>query len=445
MILASQMAGRSRRLRTLAVGLLITAAWSWTNATAGGFRASVVKRDITPETSQWLCGYGPRQSTGVHDRLYHRIVAMDDGKTQFFLISTDIAEVSPAFYDQMMRELEKQTGIKALQVWWIVTHTHAAPEVGPPGLDGVFMPERYQHESNNEYSARVEKELIEGIKQARAQLEPARLGVGWGFALANINRRARDVEGPAFLGLNPDDPADRRIGLLRLEKADGTLLALIANYAMHGTVLGQENKLISGDAPGIVAEYVEQKLGAPMLYIQGAAGDMAPIYSVYPDFESGHLSQFRVLLGDRILEANRQLGPTTSDVKLSLDMQTVETPLRKDNLAWPPELGDYIRKTSTGAAVVRIPVRFLQINEDIAIWAAPLELFCEIAMNVRDRSPFPFTFHYGYCNGFLGYFPTKIAFAQGGYEPSPASSPYTPQGEADLTSAVVAYWQGRPR
>jgi hypothetical protein len=440
-----QIAGRSRRLRTLVVGLLIAAAWSLTNTAAAGFRASVVKLDITPETSQWLCGYGPRQSTGVHDRLYHRIVAMDDGQTQFFLISTDTTEISPGFYDQIMRELEQQTGIKALQVWWIVTHTHAAPEVGPPGLDGVYMPERYQHEHNNEYSARVEKELIEGIKQARAKLEPARLGVGWGFALANINRRAQDVEGRASLGLNPDGPADRRIGLLRLEKADGTLLALIANYAMHGTVLGEQNKLISGDAPGIVAEYVEEKLGAPMLYIQGAAGNMAPIYSVYPDFESGHLSQFRVLLGDRILAANRQLGPTTSEVKLSLGMQTVETPLRKDNLAWPPELGDYLRKTSTGAAVVRIPVRFLLINEDIAIWAAPLELFCEIAMEIRDQSPFPFTFHYGYCNGFLGYFPTTTAFAHGGYETSPSSSPYTPQGEADLTSAVVTYLQGKPR
>jgi len=445
MLRALHIAGRSRRLRTLVVGLLMATAWSSTNAHAAGFRASVLKLDITPETSQWLCGYGPRQSTGVHDRLYHRIVAMDDGKTQFFLISTDIAEISPGFYDQVMRELEKQTGIKALQVWWIVTHTHSAPEVGPAGLDGIYMPERYQHESNNEYSARVEKELIEGIKQARARLEPARLGVGWGFARANINRRARDVDGEAFLGLNPDGPVDRRIGLIRLEKADGTLLALIANYPMHGTVLGPDNKLISGDAPGIVAQYVEEKLGAPMLYIQGAAGNMAPIYSVYRDFESGHLSQFRVLLGDRILEANRQLGPTTSDVRLALDLQTVETPERKDSLGWAPELGDYLRKTSTGAALVRIPVRFLQINDDIAIWAAPLELFCEIAMEVRDQSPFPFTFHYGYCNGFLGYLPTKAEFAYGGYEPNPYSSPYTPQAEVDLTSAVITYLQGKPR
>jgi hypothetical protein len=438
-------AGRPRPLKTLLIPLCVAAALSLSHAAAAGFRASVVKLDITPETSQWLCGYGPRQSTGVHDHLYHRIVAMDDGTTQFFLISTDITEISPGFYDQVMRELEKETGIKALQVWWIVTHTHSAPEVGPPGLDGVYMPERYQHESNAEYSARVSKELIEGIKQARAKLEPARLGVGWGFALANINRRALDVDGKASLGLNPDGPADRRIGLLRLEKADGSLLALIANYPMHGTVLGPNNNLISGDAPGIVAEYVEEKLSAPMLYIQGASGNMAPIYSVYPDFESGHLSQFRVLLGDKILEANRQLGPTTPDVTLSLNMQIVETPQRTDSLGWAPELSDYLRKTSTGATVVRIPVRYLQINKDIALWAAPLELFCEIAMQIRDQSPFPYTFYYGYSNGFLGYFPTKAAFAHGGYEPNPYSSPYTPQGETDLTSAVIAYLQGRSR
>jgi len=101
---------------------------------------------------------------------------MDDGKTQFFLISSDITEISPGFYDQVMRKLESQTGIKPLQVWWIVTHTHSAPEVGPPGLDGVFMPERFQHESNNEYSARVEKELIGGIKQAREKLNALALG-----------------------------------------------------------------------------------------------------------------------------------------------------------------------------------------------------------------------------------------------------------------------------
>lgn len=409
---------------------------------AAQFRASVVKIDITPDKSEWLLGYGPRQSTGVHDHLFHRIVAMDDGATQFYLISTDICLYSPSLYDDVTRRIEQETGIKPLQIWWTVTHTHAAPEVGPPGLGSVFMGERYEHDHNTEYSHWVVDKLIEGVKEARANLQPARLGVGWGMAFANINRRARDEEGEAFLGLNPDGPADRRIGLLRLEKADGSLLALIANYAMHGTVFGDENKIISADAPGIVADYVEEKLGAPMLYINGAAGNMAPIYTVYPDFESGHLSQFRVLLGDKIIAAYRRMGPTTADVHLALGQTTVVTP-RKAGMGWAPDLGRYLRPTGNGQADVLLPLRFLRINDDIAIWSAPVELFCEIAMHVRNLSPFPYTFYYGYANGWLGYLPTKAEFAYGGYEPK--TSPFTNQAEGDVTRAVVSYLQGQVR
>ena len=141
--------GRVWRRLFVAV-LLLAAAKTAFNANAAQFRASVVKIDITPEQPQWLLGYGPRQSTGVHDHIYHRIVAMDDGATQFFLVSTEICLFSPSVYDEVMSALEAQTGIKPVQVWWTVTHTHSAPEVGPPGLGAAFIGERYKHDHNTE-------------------------------------------------------------------------------------------------------------------------------------------------------------------------------------------------------------------------------------------------------------------------------------------------------
>ena len=254
-----------------------------------GFRASVVKIDITPDSPKQLLGYGERLSKGIHDRIYHRIIALDDGVTQFFLVSSDICLMSPSEYDQVADLLQKKLGINPLNFWWSVTHTHSAPEVGVPGLTSVFMGDRYKHPVDTAYTAFIEQTLINGIIEARQKLEPAKLGVGWGFSQANINRRAVDVDGKASLGLNPDGPVDRRIGLMRLEKQDGTPLALIANYPIHGTVLGHLNLEISGDAPGVVSEYVEQKTGAPVLFINGAAGNLAPIYSVYPDPKAGHL------------------------------------------------------------------------------------------------------------------------------------------------------------
>jgi len=409
----------------------------------GDFRASCVKVDITPEESLWLLGYGPRKSEGVHDRIFHRIAAMDDGKIQFFLVSSDLAAISPAFYEQFCRELEQETGIRSEQVWWTLTHTHSAPEVGSPGLIRSMQPERFLHEHNPEYSEWVKARLIEGIREARSKLEPARLGVTTGHSMANINRRAIDVDGRASYGMNPEAAVDRQIGLIRLDRTDGSPLCLVAVYAMHGTVLGAENLLISGDAQGIVSEYVEEKVGAPMLHVNGAAGNISPLYSTYPDFKKGHITQFNVLLGDRILQANRSLKSGTSKVVLWTGETVIETP-RKAGFGWVEELAHYLRETANGVSLVRVPVRFLKINDDLVLWTAPVELFCEIAINVRNHSPFPFTFFAGYTNGFLGYLPTRQAFAEGGYEPGRVS-PFTEQVEDDFTQGVNTYLQGMPR
>ncbi len=407
------------------------------------FRAAVVKVDVTPQNSQWLLGYGPRQSTGINDRLYHRIIALDDGVKQFFLVQSDFCVISPSEYDHVASILERQVGISPLNFWWSLSHTHSAPEIGIPGLAAVFMGERYKHDVDTAYTSMVEQALVNGILDARKKLAPARLAVGWGFSQANINRRAIDTNGKASLGLNPDGPVDRRIGLLRIDKEDGSPLALLANYPIHGTVLGDKNLQISGDAPGIVADYVEAKIGVPLLFINGAAGNIAPIYSVYPSPGAGHLNQFRVLLGDKILDANKEIRSTTDTVKLFTGSLVVETP-RKAGLAWSTNLSKYTNTTKAGSNMVRLPIRFLKINEEVAIWSAPIELFCEVSNEIRERSPFPYTFYFGYTNGWLGYLPTAVEWEHGGYEVE-VVCPYTPSAAKDVTESVLGYLHGEMR
>jgi neutral ceramidase len=407
--------------------------------TAAGFRASVVKVDITPTNSQYLLGYGPRKSEGVNDKIYHRIVMMDDGVTQFVLISSDLALVAPSEYDKVAARVQKELKINPVNIWWTFTHTHSAPEVGPPGLPVVFLGERYQHDFDKVYTEMVEQKLIDGIAEARKKLAPAKLGTGWGFASANINRRAKLADGRVTLGMNPDGPVDRRIGLIRLEKEDGSLMTVIANYAMHGTVFAAITE-ISADGPGIVAEYVEEKLGVPMLYINGAAGNIAPLYSQL-DAPNGKrvIQQFKVMLGDKIIKANKDILAMSSDIKLRSSALIVETP-RKAGMGWTDDMLTYTRTTKEGVNLVKLPVRFLKINEDVAIWSAPLELFCEISNEIRDRSPFPVTMYFGYGNGWLGYLLTEKEYAQGGYETT--VTPYSPKAGQDLTDAVMNYLQG---
>jgi neutral ceramidase len=404
--------------------------------TQGAFRAAAAKVDITPLKSTWLSGYGPRQSDGVLDPIFHRVVAIDAGGTPFYLISSDLCLFSPGFYDTVTSELQKATGIDPKHVLWSVTHSHAAPEVGPPDMYKALLG-RSDHEWDREYTDFATKALLDAVRRARERLEPARIVFGTGAAMANINRRAKDVDGQVSLGLNPDGPVDRQFNLIRLDRADGSLIALIVNYAMHGTVMSGENLKVSGDGPGVVTAYLEEKLGGTVLYINGAAGNIAPIYSVYPNARAGHLSQFRVLLGDRVLGAVRTLGPGTGDVTVRHAEKIIETP-RKKELGWPEALARY-EKTEAGRALVRMPIRFVRIN-DALIWSAPVEMFCDIAMDVREQSPFSNTFYFGYTNGWFGYLPTAKGFEEGGYEPR--TSPFTPQVEADVRDAVTTFIHG---
>ena len=414
--------------------LLALLALGWATPARADLRAAAIKVDITPQNSQWLLGYQARQSTGVLDHIYHRVLALDAGGTAFYLISTDVCLFSPSFHDTVMRELQTRTGIDPARVWWSVTHTHAAPEVGPPDMYKALLG-RSDHEWDREYTKLFTDRLIEAITTARDKLEPAGLSLATTTANANINRRARDVDGKISLGLNPDGPVDRQVNLIRVQRRDGSPVALVLNYAMHGTVMSGQNLRISGDAPGVVAAYVEEQLGGTVLYINGAAGNIAPIYSVYADPSSGHLSQFRVLLGDRVIAAARSMPPGTDRVVIRHAQQTVETPRRAD-LVWPDEMAAY----ATGDRQrIRLPIRFLAIN-DTVIWSAPVEMFCEIAMAIRERSPFKQTFYFGYTNGWFGYLPTAKGFEEGGYEPR--TSPFTAQAELDVSKAVTAFING---
>ena len=71
----------------------------------------------------------------------------------------------------------------------------------------------------------------------------------------------------------------------------------------------------------------------------------------------------------------------------------------------------------------------------VALVGVPVELFCEIGMAIRDRSPFATTLVSGYWNGYRNYLPTDAERARGGYEID--ISPFAPGAEALVTEAAA--------
>jgi hypothetical protein len=404
------------------------------------FRASVVTVDITPKSAKMLLGYGARKSTGVRDRIYHRIVLLDDGFTQFLLVSSELCVVSPATYDLVAAELDQKLGINPLNFWWTLTHTHSAPELGTPGLPAVFMGDRYQHPVDFDYLEEVKQKLIDGIIEARRLLRPVKIGFGMGESKANINRRERKPNGKIALGFYPEGPVDSQIGLIRLDNMDGSPLALIANYPIHGTFFGQDNLFISGDVPGLISTYVQEKLKTPVLFINGAAGNLAPNTRLAGEkavLKDSSMNIFKKVLGDKVIDVYKSIDRLTNSMRMGTGALNIET-LRKKNIRWIPELKAYEKKNSAGEDLVVLPARFLKFNQELAIWSLPGELFCEISNEIRKDSPFKHTFFYGYTNGWLGYIPTAAEYALGGYEVETVS-PFTPMVETDVLKAVSHY------
>ncbi|MBD3377899.1 hypothetical protein GF406_22915 [candidate division KSB1 bacterium] len=358
---------------------------------SGPFRASAIKINITPTEPVWLLGFRSREhpSTAVHDSLYLKILCLDDGETRFFLVSADICEFDRGYlYESLLDSITKTLDIPREHFIWTTTHTHSGP---------------YVSEKNREYQAWLERTLIQGLLKAENALVPARFGYENGIALANMNRRVWYPHGKVGLGKNPAKPIDRSLGVIKIERSDGMPLALVVRYAMHGTTMYARNYQISADAMGITTQYVENHLNIPVLFMNGAAGNLDPIFSYRDEFQARHFDMacFQKLLGEPVLTIQSMIS-TNTRVKMQTTSTLIPLPCKKKFI-------------DQNGETLSVPVHYLKIN-DLMIYSAPLELFCEIAMQIQDQSPFKSTWFFGYANDFLGYLATASAYPEGGYE-----------------------------
>jgi hypothetical protein len=68
-------------------------------------------------------------------------------------------------------------------------------------------------------------------------------------------------------------------------------------------------------------------------------------------------------------------------------------------------------------------IHAIRIGDGVIV-TGPGEVFTEIGMAVKERSPGLPTLYAGYTNGALGYFPTAAAYPEGGYEPAYSNRSY---------------------
>ncbi len=285
---------------------------------------------------------------------------------------------------------------------------------------------------------------MEVIAEAAAALKPATVRVGRTEASIAINRRETNAKGETIIGHDPDGLIDRSIGLVQLVDAEGpggAVIATLVNYACHPTCLGPKFKFATAAWPGEMRKVVEPATGAPVLYLQGATGDLNPEH----EWGKGELEAM-VRLGGRVgdaavtaLASLEAVDAVPLDVRYDTVWLDVVPELAADGVTpltykqalsrltkVPGIFADWlldrfypvppmVRRSEEGVWQVPLAVQTLRLG-DVAISAQGAEVFGGIGLAVKAASPAKLTLFAGYANGMIGYLPTAEEHARGGYE-----------------------------
>lgn len=75
---------------------------------------------------------------------------------------------------------------------------------------------------------------------------------------------------------------------------------------------------------------------------------------------------------------------------------------------------------------------------ELAIVGMPGDTFSQFGMTIKEKSPTDHTIVIQYANDAIGYIPTREAFEQGGYEPTPGSTMYEKDIGERLTASALS-------
>lgn len=444
------------------------------------FKAGFAETDITPELGmEQPGGYGKSYHRTLHDPCKVRAAVFDDGKTRVALVGIDGIAVHREMVQDARKAIHQRCGIAPEAVLIGASHSHSSGPifgVRPGQLDDappLVQQLGYEKSTcvNPKYYDHCLEQTIEAVCQADAARVEARCGVGSGQEdKVAFNRRFRMKNGLSYTHprqgnpdiLEPAGPIDPEVGVIGAWDKDGKLLGCVVNYACHATT-----------SPGGISAnwiyYLEQTIRGAMgpdaivVFLQGCCGDITQVDNLSP-YAFPERERWARLVGGRVgAEAVKvllsmepgALVPLDAKVKVWQSERRVPRPERvkrcyelvqKD----PKEVGatewtfakeivllDYELKQQK---LKEVEVQAVQVGPAV-FCANEAEAFCQIGLDIKAKSPFPFTFPVELANGCVGYVPTEEALGPhgGGYETRLTSySNLEPGAAGKIVEATVA-------
>jgi len=439
--------------------------------------AGVATSNITPWLGGGLVGnFGiPPPAKYVHDELHTRCFVLDDGTTRIALVVCDNIYISREVLDDAKRQITEATGLSADRVLISGTHTHSSVSAR---WKNPLQPEK----EFTEYQQFVAHRISDGVRCAINNLRPAR--VAWGTAdlpgqvfcrrwlmkpgTELINPfgepdHAKMNPGNSPNLLKPAGPVDPQIAFLALETLEGRPLGLLANYSLH-YVGGTGPNHISADYFAVFADRIQELLGAdrqdpPFVAAMsnGTSGNINNVNYAVPRPKRQPYEQMR-LVADECAQAvcqqykklvwhdRARLGMQQRELELAVRKPTPAQLEHANKLLSEPERPDkfpHERSYAQSALLlqnspetVRVILQAVRIGE-LGISAIPFEVFSEIGLELKARSPLKPSFTIELANGGYGYLPTPEQHELGGYETWLGTNKVELQASTKIVNALL--------
>lgn len=426
------------------------------------FRAGASISNITPDLGNPIVGnYNSPPATYVHDQLNVRTLVLDDGNETLVFSIVDNVSIKREVYDAAKAMIHNRLGIPIEHMLFAATHTHSGTSAEKQGSQR----RGWQYgEPLDDYQLFIAQRIADGVQTAVLNLEPARIGWGsievpehvfnrrWIMRDSVMNPlgfkdRAKMNPGVAHPDLiEPAGPTDPEVFFISIKNLEGKPLAVLANYSLH-YVGGVPKGHISADYFAVFSDRIQELFKAdrqdpPFVGIMtnGTSGDINNINWPGPKSESlPPYAKMRYVandIADKVFEANSQIQ-FQDWVPLACAQSEVKLEVRRANNSLLVNM-EKVRNRPVDAAPLFHPLEKIYAerveileNEwpddiqvvlqtfkigDLGIAAIPFEVFAEIGLDIKERSPFNSTFTIELANGGYGYLPTPRQHKLGGYE-----------------------------
>lgn len=363
----------------------------------------------------------------VHDPVFARALVLDDGKTQVAIVVIDCTTIpKPKVFNH---DLAQELGIPESNLLLAASHTHSSLMVYYEGDLPAYAGEADAAQARE--IERIRQGAVGAVRQAKAQLRPARLAFGRGEAYLNVGNggvtEPGDPHHMAALG-DPHAPSDKSLDVLRIQGLHGTPIALLLDYAVPSTVMlhapsRDGDAEVSGDLFGMTAQLIEKaSSNSPVvLFATGADGDQKPILrwarsrvGSVPQVNEGQaawaiLDVMAGYLANAALAVTDTMPEGTGDVKISAAAKTVICPGQKVRVDAKSGAA-----TITDLPPIPIPLNVIRIN-DIVLAGVGGNVATPIGEKIKAVSPYPKTTLIGDTSGTVGYILTDAAYAHPGH------------------------------